>query len=83
MIPSLGAASQFAETHRTFLTLIAAGTISTFYLGGTFSGQKSDLKHETEQRKLEALLTKIRSDDVKQTRRRGHEYTHTSVVLQV
>ena len=48
---SLGAASQFAETHRTFLTLIAAGTISTFYLGGTFSGQKSDLKHETEQRK--------------------------------
>ena len=48
---SIGAASQLAETHRAFLTLIAAGAISTFYLGGTFSGHQSDLKHETEQRK--------------------------------
>ena len=53
---SLGVASQFAETHRTFLTLIAAGAISTFYLGGTFSGHQSDLKHETEQRQLDVKL---------------------------
>ena len=71
-------ASQFAETHRTFLTLIAAGAISTFYLGGTFSGHQSDLKHETEQRKLEALLTMARAEAAMLRVSFGHEH-HAAV----